>query len=67
MSPLVSGPDGPASSPGEASDRVSPAEALLLASVFLIAACGLAYELAAGWEFIGTQALDLLRQHLADT
>ena len=48
MSPLVSGPDGPASSPGEASDRVSPAEALLLASVFLIAACGLAYELAAG-------------------
>jgi spermidine synthase len=48
LSPLVSGPDGPASSPGEASDRVSPAEALLLASVFLIAACGLAYELAAG-------------------
>ena len=29
MSPLVSGPDGPASSPGEASDRGSPAEALL--------------------------------------
>ncbi|RVT88487.1 polyamine aminopropyltransferase [Inhella crocodyli] len=30
------------------SDRVSWAEALLLLSVFLIAACGLAYELAAG-------------------
>lgn len=34
-------------SPATAS-RVSAAEALLLASVFLIAACGLVYELAAG-------------------
>src|SRR5687767_6548217 len=28
--------------------RVAPAEALLLASVFVVAACGLVYELAAG-------------------
>jgi len=33
---------------GSAASRASPAEVLLLASVFLIAACGLVYELAAG-------------------
>src|SRR5262249_3489823 len=37
-----------ASAPGESSTRASPAEVLLLASVFVIAACGLVYELAAG-------------------
>ncbi|MEY4754732.1 MAG: hypothetical protein RJA44_2407, partial [Pseudomonadota bacterium] len=31
-----------------AAGRISPAELTLLASVFLIAACGLVYELAAG-------------------
>ena len=31
-----------------AASRVQPAEVLLLASVFVIAACGLVYELAAG-------------------
>jgi spermidine synthase len=36
------------STPPAASSRVSAAELLLLASVFVIAACGLVYELAAG-------------------
>ena len=34
--------------PSEASSRVRPAEIALLASVFVVAACGLLYELAAG-------------------
>ena len=34
--------------PGEPAGGVQPAEVLLLASVFVIAACGLVYELAAG-------------------
>ena len=38
--PLIENPEAPA--------RVQPAEVLLLASVFVIAACGLVYELAAG-------------------
>ena len=38
--PLIESPEAPAS--------VQPAEVLLLASVFVIAACGLVYELAAG-------------------
>ena len=35
-------------SPDEAPGTVSAAEVLLLASVFVIAACGLVYELSAG-------------------
>src|SRR5690349_1069453 len=38
----------PSPEPGGATPRVAPAEALLLGSVFVIAACGLVYELAAG-------------------
>ena len=38
----------PAPAGAEAGSRVQPAEVLLLASVFVIAACGLVYELAAG-------------------
>jgi spermidine synthase len=38
----------PAEDTGSASQRVQPAEVVLLASVFVIAACGLVYELAAG-------------------
>jgi spermidine synthase len=38
--------DAPAAT--EPSTRVAPAEAALLASVFIVAACGLVYELAAG-------------------
>jgi spermidine synthase len=34
--------------PGDAIPRVRPAEVALLASVFIVAACGLVYELAAG-------------------
>jgi len=34
--------------PGSAATRVSPAEVALLMSVFVVAACGLVYELAAG-------------------
>ncbi|MEK8030340.1 polyamine aminopropyltransferase [Ideonella sp. DXS29W] len=41
MTPLT--PEAP-----DATPRVAPAEVLLLASVFVIAACGLVYELAAG-------------------
>jgi len=33
---------------GDGTGRIAPAEVALLASVFLIAACGLVYELAAG-------------------
>jgi spermidine synthase len=40
--------ESPARAHAPASAKVSLAEALLLTSVFLIAACGLAYELAAG-------------------
>ena len=43
--PDVSSPGGP---PAEPSPGVQPGEVLLLASVFVIAACGLVYELAAG-------------------
>ena len=45
MSLPASADEVPASSPAS---RISPAEVTLLASVFLIAACGLVYELAAG-------------------
>ena len=43
------GPAAHAAPPADSSAaRVSPAEVALLASVFVVAACGLVYELAAG-------------------
>ena len=51
LNPPASGPDTPADptpgSPPEPS-RVRPGEVVLLVSVFVVAACGLVYELAAG-------------------
>jgi spermidine synthase len=44
--PATASPDAAAQAPGTA--RVSPAELALLVSVFVVAACGLVYELAAG-------------------
>ncbi len=41
-------PESPGATPGAPAARISPAEVALLASVFVIAACGLVYELAAG-------------------
>ena len=41
-------PSGAQRSAPPLESRISPAEVTLLASVFLIAACGLVYELAAG-------------------
>ncbi len=41
-------PPADAADPGETRARVSPAELALLVSVFVVAACGLVYELAAG-------------------
>ena len=38
---------------GPVSARVQPTEVALLASVFIVAACGLVYELAAGTLEIG--------------
>ena len=45
MRPLDTAPSAP---PDPAPGRVHPAEVALLASVFVVAACGLVYELAAG-------------------
>ena len=48
MSGAPPGPAGAAAAAEPAAARIHPAELLLLASVFVIAACGLVYELAAG-------------------
>lgn len=44
---MSSVPDSPSAAP-DAPSRIRPAEVALLASVFVVAACGLVYELAAG-------------------
>ncbi len=48
LDPAAGGLDGEAPAHGDAPARIRPAELALLVSVFVVAACGLVYELAAG-------------------
>ena len=45
---MAAAPEDALLEPPKAAPRVRPIEAALLASVFIVAACGLVYELAAG-------------------